>query len=104
MAHGLATFKLNACMHVISHAGSAQKILVDGKKNVVPEVWEVLDKIKAFSNKVHAIYIKVQMPVRNYKINIFVLPFIIASVCFDMILSFAHNVETAVSIMSLPSH
>ena len=29
-----------------------QKIFVDGKKNVVPEVWEVLDKIKAFSNKV----------------------------------------------------
>ena len=28
-----------------------QKIY-DGKKNVVPEVWEVLDKIKGFSNKV----------------------------------------------------
>jgi len=28
-----------------------QKIY-DGKKNVVPEVWEVLDKIKGFSDKV----------------------------------------------------
>lgn len=26
--------------------------IYDGKKNVVPEVWEVLDKIKGFSNKV----------------------------------------------------
>jgi uncharacterized protein YlzI (FlbEa/FlbD family) len=28
-----------------------QKIY-DGNKNVVPEVWEVLDKIKGFSDKV----------------------------------------------------
>ncbi len=30
---------------------AAQKIFVDGK-NVVPDVWEVLDKIKDFSDKV----------------------------------------------------
>jgi hypothetical protein len=35
-----------ACLHL-------QKILVDGR-NVVPDVWDVLDKIKNFSEKVGA--------------------------------------------------
>jgi hypothetical protein len=28
------------------------QVINEGGKNVVPEVWEVLDRIKAFSNKV----------------------------------------------------
>ncbi len=32
-----------------------QKIY-DGKTNVVPEVWEVLDKIKGFTNKVSLVH------------------------------------------------
>ena len=30
------------------------QVVKDNGKNVVPEVWEVLDKIKAFSNKVRS--------------------------------------------------
>lgn len=45
---------LLAFVHV-SDKRCLQTIYVDGKKNVVPEVWEVLDKIKAFSNKVSSL-------------------------------------------------
>lgn len=40
-----------AVLHVATRSRRDQKIVVDGK-NVVPEVWEVLDKIKSFSDKV----------------------------------------------------
>lgn len=40
-----------AVLHVATRARREQTIKVDGK-NVVPEVWEVLDKIKAFTDKV----------------------------------------------------
>jgi glucose-6-phosphate isomerase len=40
-----------AVLHVALRAPRDQKIY-DGRTNVVPEVWEVLDKIKAFSDKV----------------------------------------------------
>lgn len=42
-----------AVLHVATRARRNQKIYVDGK-NVVPEVWEVLDKIKAFSDRVRS--------------------------------------------------
>ncbi|GMH41089.1 hypothetical protein BSKO_08999 [Bryopsis sp. KO-2023] len=38
-------------LHVATRAKRDQKIMVNGK-DVVPEVWEVLDKIKSFSDKV----------------------------------------------------
>lgn len=40
-----------AVLHVATRARRDQKIMVDGR-NVVPDVWEVLDKIKSFSDKV----------------------------------------------------
>ncbi|CAG9460067.1 unnamed protein product [Pedinophyceae sp. YPF-701] len=40
-------------LHVATRAARDDKILSDGK-DVVPEVWEVLDKIKAFSEKVRS--------------------------------------------------
>jgi glucose-6-phosphate isomerase len=40
-----------AVLHVATRARRDQTIMVEGK-NVVPEVWEVLDKIKNFSDKV----------------------------------------------------
>jgi hypothetical protein len=40
-----------AVLHVATRARRDQVIKTDGK-NVVPDVWEVLDKIKAFSDKV----------------------------------------------------
>ncbi|PNW85188.1 hypothetical protein CHLRE_03g175400v5 [Chlamydomonas reinhardtii] len=40
-----------AVLHIATRAHRNQKIFVDGK-DVVPDVWEVLDKIKAFSDKV----------------------------------------------------
>ncbi|KAL3144094.1 hypothetical protein ABBQ32_003885 [Trebouxia sp. C0010 RCD-2024] len=43
-----------AVLHPALRAPRDEKIYVDGKKNVVPEVWEVLDKIKGFSDKVRS--------------------------------------------------
>ncbi|KAG2483453.1 hypothetical protein HYH03_017707 [Edaphochlamys debaryana] len=40
-----------AVLHVATRARRDQKIIVDGK-DVVPDVWEVLDKIKNFTDKV----------------------------------------------------
>lgn len=40
-----------AVLHVATRARREQKIMVDGK-NVVPEVWDVLDKIKNFTEQV----------------------------------------------------
>ncbi|CAD7697833.1 unnamed protein product [Ostreobium quekettii] len=40
-------------LHVATRARRDQKIFVDGK-DVVPDVWKVLDKIKDFSNKVRS--------------------------------------------------
>ncbi len=40
-----------AVLHVATRARRDQVIRVEGK-DVVPDVWEVLDKIKAFSDKV----------------------------------------------------
>ncbi|GIL43028.1 hypothetical protein Vafri_837 [Volvox africanus] len=40
-----------AVLHVATRAHRNQKIIVDGR-DVVPDVWEVLDKIKAFTDKV----------------------------------------------------
>ncbi|MEW5303608.1 MAG: hypothetical protein WDW36_006284 [Sanguina aurantia] len=40
-----------AVLHVATRARRDQKIMVEGK-DVVPEVWEVLDKIKSFTDKV----------------------------------------------------
>ncbi|KAK9866033.1 hypothetical protein WJX84_007669 [Apatococcus fuscideae] len=42
-----------AVLHVALRARRDQKIVVEGK-DVVPEVWEVLDKIKGFSEKVRS--------------------------------------------------
>ncbi|KAL0028857.1 hypothetical protein WJX77_001267 [Trebouxia sp. C0004] len=42
-----------AVLHPALRAPRDEKIY-DGKKNVVPEVWEVLDKIKGFSDKVRS--------------------------------------------------
>ncbi|CAD7701307.1 unnamed protein product [Ostreobium quekettii] len=42
-----------AVLHVATRAKRDQKIIVDGK-DVVPDVWEVLDKIKDFSDKVRS--------------------------------------------------
>jgi len=42
-----------AVLHTATRARRDQKIIVDGK-NVVPDVWDVLDKIKAFSDKVRS--------------------------------------------------
>ena len=42
-----------AVLHVATRAPRGAKLVADGK-DVVPEVWEVLDKIKAFSEKVRS--------------------------------------------------
>eukprot|EP00850_Spirogloea_muscicola_P018705 SM000174S03360 [mRNA] locus=s174:107549:113419:- [translate_table: standard] len=42
-----------AVLHVALRAPRDETIMVDGK-NVVPEVWEVLDKIKAFTDRVRS--------------------------------------------------
>ena len=42
-----------AVLHVATRAPRGAKIVADGK-DVVPDVWEVLDKIKAFSEKVRS--------------------------------------------------
>ncbi|KAJ9509876.1 hypothetical protein QJQ45_011515 [Haematococcus lacustris] len=42
-----------AVLHVATRARRDQKIVADGK-NVVPDVWDVLDKIKRFSDKVRS--------------------------------------------------
>lgn len=42
-----------AALHVATRARRDQKIVVDGR-DVVPDVWEVLDKIKGFSDRVRS--------------------------------------------------
>lgn len=42
-----------AVLHVATRAPRGAKLVADGK-DVVPDVWEVLDKIKAFSEKVRS--------------------------------------------------
>ncbi len=42
-----------AVLHVALRAPRTEKIVCDGK-NVVPDVWDVLDKIKCFSERVRS--------------------------------------------------
>lgn len=48
-------------LHVATRAARDQKIMVDGK-DVVPEVWKVLDSIASFSKKVMAQRLRRQLP------------------------------------------